>query len=125
MEPLLSAHVWSQSVGVLIDLVRVTRLVTTGRGEGELSDSIESFITSPMLRRHLLVVMWRLFRILTADFGRSIFILRLRVVIRVIIMLMGARISVDTIDGWDSFGEGAIKRVGDHILLPAMLVSLT
>lgn len=44
VEALLATHVWCQRVSVLVNLVGVARLVTTGRCKGELGDGIESLI---------------------------------------------------------------------------------
>ena len=44
VEALLAAHVRSERVGVLIDLVRVTGLVTTRCGESEFCDGIETLV---------------------------------------------------------------------------------
>ena len=42
MKALLAAHVWSQCVRILVDLVRITGLVAARSGKGKLCDSIET-----------------------------------------------------------------------------------
>ena len=44
VKALLSAHVWGQCVRILVDLVRIARLVAAGGGKGKLCDGIETFV---------------------------------------------------------------------------------
>ena len=44
VKALLAAHVWSQCVRILVDLVRIAGLVAAGGGKGKLRDGIESFV---------------------------------------------------------------------------------
>ena len=44
VKALLAAHVWSQRVRILVDLVRVARLVAARGCKGKLSDGIETFV---------------------------------------------------------------------------------
>ena len=44
VKALLAAHVRSQCVRILVDLVRITRLVAARSGKGKLCDGIETFV---------------------------------------------------------------------------------
>ena len=46
MEALVAAHVWGQHVRVLVNLVRIARLVSARGGEGELCDRVEPLAIS-------------------------------------------------------------------------------
>ena len=45
MEALMTAHIRCQCVSVLVHLVRVTWLVTTGCGEGEFGYGVEALLS--------------------------------------------------------------------------------
>ena len=55
MEALLTAHVGRQRIRILVDLVRVARLMTTGCGKSKLCDGVETLVSLP--RCHLLLIM--------------------------------------------------------------------
>lgn len=135
MEALLSAHVRSERVSILVDLVRVTRLVPAGCRKGELSDGVEALVTAnwnvllDLLRRmqHIVDSLTCHFRRFTTSVRRLLLdliaVCRSPVVGGCRGLLLVALI--DAVDGRYALLECPVQRVGHHVLLPTVLVPLT